>query len=113
MTRLLGLLMVAIISLSISQYASAQREGGAGGRRMQGGGINWAPAPGVFSVVSIDSYNRLVRMRSQDGTSGDVYVGGDIYDLSKLKVGDKIQVNFVIPDAMNPKLAAANIWPVQ
>ena len=80
---------------------------------MQGGGINWAPMPQVFEVVSVDSYSRTVRMRAQDGSTDDVHVGEGVYDLSKLKTGQKIQVNFIVPDSMNPKkLAAANIWPV-
>jgi hypothetical protein len=112
-TRLLAILLVTILSVSMSSVVTAQvRDGDPGGRRMQGGGVNSAPAPGVFTVVSVDSYGRLVRLRGQDGASSDVFVGEDIFDLSKLKAGDKIQVNFIIPDAMNPKLAAASIWPV-
>jgi hypothetical protein len=110
-TRILGLLIVAVLAASVSQEvlrSSAWRCS----RRSQGGGINWAPAPGVFTVVSVDSYSRQVRLRSNDGKTGDVFVGEDIYDLSKLKTGDKVQVDFVIPDSMNPKLSAATIWPV-
>ena len=80
---------------------------------MQGGGINYAPQPAVYSVISIDSYARTVRLRAADGRTGDVYVGDDIYDLSKLKQGDKIRVDFVVPDAMNSKLSAASVWPVK
>jgi len=112
-TRFLGLLVVAVFAASASHVAlSQQRDGAADGRRSQGGGINWAPAPGVFTVVSVDSYSRKVRLRSNDGKTGDVFVGEDIYDLSKLKTGDKVQVDFVVPDSMNPKLSAATIWPV-
>jgi hypothetical protein len=111
-TRILGLLIVAVLAASVSQEVLSQQRDGAAGRRSQGGGINWAPAPGVFTVVSVDSYSRKVRLRSGDGKTGDVFVGEDIYDLSKLKTGDKVQVDFVIPDSMNPKLSAATIWPV-
>jgi hypothetical protein len=105
-------LLILIFAAAASQAAMAQAGDGAGGRRMQGGGINWAPMPQVFEVVSVDSYNRNVRMRAKDGTTEDVHVGEGVYDLSKLQPGDKIQVNFIVPDAMNPRLAAASIWPV-
>jgi hypothetical protein len=106
-TKLLALALAAVCALP----ALAQREG-VGGRRMQGGGINYAPPPGIFVVVSTDSYAQTVRLRASDGQTADVYVNSDVYDLSKLKAGDRIQVNFFEPDGMNNKLAAANIWPV-
>lgn len=95
------------------QPVLAQRAGGVdgGGQRMQGGGINYAPQPAVYSVISIDSYARTVRMRAADGRTGDVYLAEGIYDLSKLKAGDKIRVDFVVPDSMNSKLSAASVWP--
>jgi hypothetical protein len=97
------------------QPALAQRAGGGdgGGQRMQGGGINYAPQPAVYSVISIDSYARTVRLRAADGRTGDVHVAEGIYDLSKLKAGDKIRVDFVVPDATNSKLSAASVWPVK
>jgi len=107
-TKFLALALVAACALP----ALAQREG-EGGRRMQGGGINYAPEPGIFVVVSTDSYAQTVRLRAGDGQTADVYVNSDVYDLSKLKPGDRIQVNFLQPDGMNNKLAAANIWPVK
>jgi hypothetical protein len=68
---------------------------------------------GVFVVVSVDTYAQTVRMRGQDGSISNVYVNSNIYDISTLNAGDRIQVNFLVPDAMNPQLAAANIWPVK
>lgn len=105
------LLAVALTAACAVTPALAQREGE--GRRMQGGGINYAPQPGVFVVVSTDSYSQKVRLRGADGQTADVYVNSDVYDLSKLKPGDRIQVNFLEPDGLNNKLAAANIWPVK
>lgn len=92
--------------------ALAQRtgEGDRGARRMQGGGINYAPQPDVYSVISIDSYARTIRMQAADGRTGDVYVADGVYDLSTLKAGDKIRVDFVVPDAMNSRLSAASVW---
>jgi hypothetical protein len=80
---------------------------------MQGGGINYAPQPDVYSVISVDSYARTVQMRAADGRTGDVYVAEGVYDLSTLKAGDKIRVDFVVPDAMNSRLSAASVWPVK
>ena len=43
----------------------------------------------------------------------DVNVADHVYDLSKLKAGDKLKVDFFQPDEANPKVSAAGIWPVQ
>ena len=107
--KILALALSAVCALT---PALAQREG-EGGRRMQGGGINYAPEPGIFVVVSTDDYAQTVKLRGANGATADVYVNSNVYDLSKLKPGDRIQVNFLEPDGMNNKLAAANIWPVK
>jgi hypothetical protein len=103
-----------LIALPV-HHAVAQRvgDGDGAGRRMQGGGINYAPQPDVYSVISVDSYARTVQMRAADGRTGDVYVAEGVYDLSTLKAGDKIRVDFVVPDAMNSRLSAASVWPVK
>ena len=115
MRTLISLICCGLLAAMLLQPAFAQRGGAGegGGQRMQGGGINYAPQPAVYSVVSVNSYSRTVRMRAADGRTGDVYVGDGIYDLSKLKSGDRIRVDFVAPDAANDKkLSAASIWPV-
>jgi hypothetical protein len=102
-----------IVAAALPQATLAQREGD-GPRYNQSGGVNLAPLPAVYTVVSIDSYAQTVKLRAQDGTiTGDVYVGEGIYNLSKLNPGDKIQVNFLEPDGLSKRLAAANIWKVQ
>ena len=114
MNALMKVLAVAIAGACAVAPAAAQRaDGDPGGRRMQGGGINYAPQPGVFVVVSTDSYAQTVRLRGADGKTADVYVNSNIYDLSKLNPGDRVQVNFLEPDGLSNKLAAANIWPVK
>jgi hypothetical protein len=107
------LFLVMILAVAALPPAMAQRADGGEGRRMQGGGINRAPMPQVFEVVSVDSYSRTVTIRASDGATGDVHVPEGVYDLSKLKPGEKIQVNFLVQDSNNQKPAAANIWPVQ
>jgi hypothetical protein len=105
--------LVMIVAAALPQAALAQREGD-GRRHNQSGGVNLAPLPAVYTVVSIDSYAQTVKLRAQDGTiTGDVYVSEGIYNLSKLNPGDKIQVNFLEPDGLSNRLAAANIWKVQ
>lgn len=66
---------------------------------------------GVFTVVSIDSDARTLRLQAADGTVSTVKVPDGVYELGKLSPGDRIQVNFYVPDAMNPGLRAAGIWP--
>lgn len=115
MRTFIKLVCCGLLAAMPLQPALAQRAGGGdgGGQRMQGGGINYAPQPAVYSVISIDSYARTVRLRAANGRTGDVYVGEGTYDLSKLKAGDKIRVDFVVPDATNSKLSAASVWPVK
>ena len=115
MRRFIKLVCCGLLAATSLQPALSQQAGGGdgGGQRMQGGGINYAPRPAIYSVISIDSYTRTVRLRASDGRTGDVYVAEGIYDMSKLKTGDKIRVDFVAPDATNSKLSAASIWPMK
>ncbi len=105
------LLVVGLAQPVLAQPAGAGGAGGLGAQRMQGGGINYAPQPEVYSVVLVDASGRTVRLRAADGRTGLVYVAESVYDLSKLKAGDKIRVDFVVPDASSSKLSAASIWP--
>jgi len=109
-----GLLAAVLVQPVFAQPAGAGGVGGAGGvlaPRMQGGGINYAPQPDVYSVVLVDSRGRTIRLRAADGRTGLVYVAEGVYDLSKIKAGDKIRVDFVAPEASSDKLRAASIWP--
>jgi hypothetical protein len=104
-----GLLAAALLPPVLAQTVGAG--GAANAQRMQGGGINYAPQPEVYSVVLVDTKGSTVRLRAADGRTGLVYVAESVYDLSKLKAGDKIRVDFVVPDSANSKLTAASIWP--
>jgi hypothetical protein len=108
MSRLLAMLFAAFASLP-TIGASMDRPV----RRNQSGTINYAPRPGVFTVVSVDAYNRTVRLRARNGAAADVYVGDRVYDLAKLKPGDRLQVDFLVPDDVDKRLAAATIWPLR
>jgi hypothetical protein len=105
----LGLLATMLLPPVLAQPAG----GGGGAQRMQGGGINYAPQPAVYVVGLIDAKNRTVGIRAADGRTGTVHVGESVYDLSKLKSGDKIRVDFIQPEAGSTKLSAASIWPAQ
>jgi hypothetical protein len=104
---------VALLAAMLLQPVLAQPGGGGGGggQRMQGGGINYAPEPAVYSVVLVDARARTVRLRAADGRTGLVHVAEGVYDLSTLKAGDKIRVDFAEPEAANSKLRAASIYP--
>ena len=103
------LTLATLVTLILSAPLQAQMRD-----RNQGGSVNLAPSDPVLQVVSIDSYGRVVKMRDANGKTLDVQVGEGIYDLSKLKIGDKVQVNFLEPDGLGShKLKAANIYPVQ
>ena len=52
-------------------------------------------------------------MRAADGRTSDVYVAEGIYELAKLKAGDKIRVDFALPDEQSRKPSAASVWPVK
>lgn len=77
--------------------------------RNRGGG--GGPSPGVFQVVAVDTDARTIRLRASDGSESTAKVPDGVYELSRLNVGDRIQVNFYVPDAMNPGLRVAGIWP--
>ena len=106
---------LAILALLLDTTAAAQRVGGVGDRpgvRNQGG-VNQGQPPGEYVVVSVDSYAQTVRLRAADGSTADVFVPDGVYDVSKLRNGDKVQVNFLEPDGQGAKLSAGNIWPVR
>ncbi len=118
-----ALIPAFILATFISTVADAQRAGVGDGRveRPRPRPLttvpaveNYAPAAtGVFEVVSVQAADRVVRLRASDGKALDVSVADHVYDLSKLKAGDKLKVDFFQPDEANPKVSAAGIWPVQ
>ena len=108
----LGLLAAALLPPALAQVGGGVG-GGIGGRRNEGGSINYAPGPAVYDVLAVDADARTVRLRAANGRSGVVEVGESVYDLSRIKAGDRIKVDFVVPDAKNPQLRAASIWPAE
>jgi hypothetical protein len=106
-----------VVALALCGATSAQvgNRGDAARHRNQGGSVNLAPPDPILQVVSVDSYSRTVQMRGEDGKMVNVFVGEGVYPLSKLNPGDKVQVNFLVPDGSgsSKQLKAANIWPVK
>jgi hypothetical protein len=67
----------------------------------------------VFEVLSVRASDRLIRLRGKDGKTADVVVQDHVYDVSKLKAGDRIKVDFFQPDEGDTRLRAAGVWPAQ
>ena len=103
-----GVLAAMLLLPVLGQQASGADSAG---HRMQGGGINYAPQPAVYTVIAIDSNALTIQLRAEDGRTGLVHVAGGVYDLSKLKPGDRIRVDFLVPNAAKSQLSAASIWP--
>jgi hypothetical protein len=45
-----------------------------------------------------------------EGRTGNVYVPPQIFDVSELKPGDEIVVDFIVPADSNARLEAAGVW---
>ena len=82
-------------------------------QRRGDGGINRAAPPVLYFVVWINADLRNVRLRAADGHTSDVFVPGDVFDVSTLKAGDQVQVDFTVPGKSKNGLSAAGIWPVK
>ena len=66
--------------------------------------------PGVFVVRAVNDRDNIVRLSDADGWTADVHVGADLFDVSELKPGDEIVVDFVVPNDSNSRLEAAGVW---
>ena len=102
--------------------AEAQRVGGdrgdRGDRVRPPGSIpaveSYAPmTTSVFEVLSVRAADRVIRLRGKDGKTADVHVQEHVFDVSKLKAGDKVKVDFFQPDEGDTRLRAAGVWPAQ
>jgi hypothetical protein len=111
--------LVATVALGSAQ---AQSVGGIrserGDRMLRPGTIpaeeRQAPmAIGVHEIVSVRAADGVMRLRDKEGKEADVHVQPHIYDLSKLKPGDKVKVDFFQPTQGDPRVRAAGVWPVE
>jgi hypothetical protein len=106
MKRRAAVLTLGFIAAALPSVALAQRAGG-------GQGINYAPRPADYEVLLIDANSRVLRIKAADGRTGTVQVPDGVYDLGKLKMGDKIRIDFVAPKPGDAQLRAASVWPVK
>lgn len=75
---------------------------------------NYAPmAIGTLEVIAVRPADRVIRLRDKEGKVADVHVKEHVYDLSKLKAGDKVKVDFFRPVDSDTQLRAAGVWPVE
>jgi hypothetical protein len=70
-------------------------------------------AVGVHEVLSVRAADRVMRLRDKEGREADVHVQERVYDLSKLKAGDRVKVDFFQPTQGDPRVRAAGVWPVE
>ena len=77
--------------------------------RVSDGVIRTQP-PGVFVVRAVNERDNVLQLADAEGRTGNVYVRPEIFDLSELKPGDQIVVDFIVPADSNARLEAAGVW---
>ena len=77
--------------------------------RLTDGVIRVQP-PGVFVVRAVIDRDNVLQLSDADGRSGSVYVDPDLFDVSELKPGDEIVVDFFVPADSSARLEAAGVW---
>lgn len=106
-----------LMGAGCAMTVEAQRVGGSRGDRVRPTDPipaveSYAPmAAGVFEVLSVRPSDRIMRIRDKAGKTADVHVQEHVYDVSKLKAGDKVKVDFFQPDEVDTRLRAAGVWP--
>ena len=92
------------------------RPGGPGGPLGPGrfprdsAGVNRAPSPGVYVVRAVSDRDDTIRLSDDQGQTADVYVRPDVFDISKLKAGDQVAVDLIMPHGKGSRLEAASLW---
>jgi hypothetical protein len=66
--------------------------------------------PGVFVVRAVNDRDNVLQLADTEGRTGTVYVRPDIFDVSELKPGDEIVVDFIVPADSSARLEAAAVW---
>lgn len=78
-----------------------------------GGVASAAALPGTFTVVSVNRMQNMLKLRDDGGRNADVFVRPDLYDLSTLKPGDEVAIDFLVPDGGETRLAAGAIFKIE
>jgi hypothetical protein len=119
---LIGLVVLAVPGANTLAQRPAQPiyRPGWSGRPLQPGRLNpyaaggvGGAAPGTFTVVSVNRSQNTLKLRDGDGRTADVFVRSDLYDLSTLKSGDEVAVDFLVPDSGETRLAAGSIFKIE
>ena len=76
-------------------------------------GVTTSYVPGVFTVYGVRPRDNIVQLRDEDGSTADVYVDSDVFDLSTLSSGDEVAVDFFVRDDSSDRLEAASIWKLE
>ena len=73
-------------------------------------GPNRTLPPGLFVVRTVNARENLVQLSDADGRTARVLVDPGVFDLTELKSGDEVLVDFIVPASANAPLRAAGIW---
>lgn len=67
--------------------------------------------PGLFVVRDVSDRNNTLRLSDADNRTEDVLVDPDVFDITTLKAGDEVLVDFFVPQDSKAPLRAASVWP--
>lgn len=70
-------------------------------------------APGVFTVRSVRTRDNIVQLADDGGHNAEVHVDPDVFDLSALQPGDRVEVDFLVPHGGEERLAASGVWKIE
>jgi len=73
-------------------------------------GINRAQPPAVYVVRAVNDRDNIVRLSDGEGRTEEVHVRPHVFDVSELKPGDEIVVDFVMPHGSGSRFEAAHLW---
>ena len=73
-------------------------------------GVNRTLPPGLFVVRTVNAREKMVQLSDADGRTARVLVESTVFDLKKLKSGDEVLVDFVLPTSAKAPLKAAGMW---
>lgn len=73
-------------------------------------GVNRVELPGVYVVRAVNERDNLVQLGDSEGRTADVLVDPHVFELSDLKPGDELVVDFLAPEGNNAPLRAGGMW---
>jgi len=73
-------------------------------------GVNRTPPLGIYVVRSVNVRDNFVQLRDADGRTARVLVSAAVFDLTKVRSGDELLVDFVAPTSAKAPLRASGIW---